>query len=617
MTKLVFMAAFYSSPIILAYVFRLIAGSVADGSSFYGAAITSGPLFSLFTIFVLYRARIFPIWGYYLSIIGCAISGTYGFWKEYLRWQPTPGQYSYDLQTIIFNLDYPLILVSFICISTSILALFSSTETYQKLRLKAKNKNLQGSAKWMSISDAKIHLSTGSLVLGEAYEPSKNISAAGRSALLNFDGSGHLITVAGSGSGKTVSVAIPNTLNWDDNLVVHDPKGELYHQCANARKAKGQRVVSLDPNNTESESINVLDWIDTTSPECIEDVQAVISWLNPGEKSSGDNSYFEQEGEKLLQTLLLHVLFCPEISDVNKNLRMLRRLVSSGKVPMVLKDIADRGSDYGYGVPTQYATELLSISKEAEKQWAGILGHASNITSWLTQPNLAALVSGSDSCNSNCSLNDLATGRVDFFINVPLKTLDATAAPARLIIGSLLNIKYEYMKKRPGEKPRKTLFLLDEMPRLKNMEILETARDAGRGAGIVLWSIIQDLGQLERYYDTHGSRSWLENAQVKTFFGVTDLDTAKLLSEMLGNETVLSASFNESQQQSFTSGGNSGSTYQTISKPLMTPDEIMNMAVDKDGTPDEQLVFVRNREPLRCGMAKYFRRPEFNELVTR
>jgi len=49
----------------------------------------------------------------------------------------------------------------------------------------------------------------------------------------------------------------------------------------------------------------------------------------------------------------------------------------------------------------------------------------------------------------------------------------------------------------------------------------------------------------------------------------------------------------------------------------MTPDEIMNMAVDEKGIPDEQLVFVRNREPLRCGMAKYFRRPEFNKLVTR
>ncbi|EGQ7948230.1 type IV secretory system conjugative DNA transfer family protein [Vibrio parahaemolyticus] len=617
MSRLILMAAYYGSPIIIWFVTRAIAGSIAEGTTFYGAAITSGPLFLFLAVFFLYRGRVLPMGVYYASIVGCIISGLYGFWKEYLRWQPTPGQYPYDLQIIISNLDYPLILVSFICIATSIFALFSSSETYQKLRLKAKNKNLQGSAKWMSISDAKTHLSTGSLVIGEAYEPAKNVSAAGSSTLLNFDGSGHLITVAGSGSGKTISVAIPNTLNWKENLVVHDPKGELYHQCANARKAKGQRVVSLDPNNTESESINVLDWVDTTSPECIEDVQALISWLNPGEKSSGDNSYFEQEGEKLLQTLLLHVLFCPEISDGNKNLRMLRRLISSGKVPMVLEDITDRGSDYGYGVPAQYATELLSISKEAEKQWAGILGYASNITSWLTQPNLAALVSGSDSSNSNCSLNDLATGQVDFFINVPLKTLDATAAPARLIIGSLLNIKYEHMKKRPGEKPRKTLFLLDEMPRLKNMEILETARDAGRGAGIVLWSIIQDLGQLERYYETHGSRSWLENAQVKTFFGVTDLDTAKLLSEMLGNETVLSASFNESQQQSFSSGGNSGSTYQTISKPLMTPDEIMNMAVDEKGIPDEQLVFVRNREPLRCGMAKYFRRPEFNELVTR
>ena len=76
------------------------------------------------------------------------------------------------------------------------------------------------------------------------------------------------------------------------------------------------------------------------------------------------------------------------------------------------------------------------------------------------------------------------------------------------------------------------------MPRLKRMELLETARDAGRGYGVTLWAIIQDLGQLEKWYGKTGVRSWIENSQVRTFFGVNDVETAETISKMLGKETI-------------------------------------------------------------------------------
>ncbi|QUI63122.1 type IV secretory system conjugative DNA transfer family protein [Pseudoalteromonas sp. A22] len=611
MTKIFFRAALYGSPIIIWYLSRVFAGSLAEGSEFYGVALTLGPFLLFLVSFGLYRSRILPLTVYALGMLGSVVSGIYALWAEYSRWQ---GQ-GYDFFTVLSHLDYPLVLSGLVCITVPLFTIYTATDFYKKSRLLSQNKSLQGSAQWMPLREAKKVLSNGSLVLGEAYSPNKE-ELAGKAPLLHFDGSGHLITVAGSGGGKSVSVAIPNTLNWQGNLVVHDPKGELASLCAQARKAKGQKVVVLDPNSNDSDSINILDWIDTSSAQAIEDAQAIISWLNPGEETGGHDDYFEKEGEKLLLTLLLHVLFSPQFSKENKTLIEFRGLVSSGIVEHILeKDILSQGVDYGFGVPVQYAEELLVIAKTAEGQWAGIIGHASNITAWLSQPNLAALVSGKTS--SQVELMELATGQVDFFINIPLKTLETTASPARLIIGALLNIKYDYAKQHQGEKPDKALFLLDEMPRLKKMEVLETARDAGRGAGIILWSIIQDLGQLEQFYQKHGCRSWLENAKVKTFFGISDFETAKLLSEMLGNETVLSSSINDSQQHGMSAGGNSGRSYQTIAKPLMAPSEIMSMKVDSNNDPDEQLIFVRNCLPIRCGMAKYYRRQEFNNMVSK
>ena len=41
----------------------------------------------------------------------------------------------------------------------------------------------------------------------------------------------------------------------------------------------------------------------------------------------------------------------------------------------------------------------------------------------------------------------------------------------------------------------------------------------------------------------------------------------------------------------------------------------MTLALDEDGVPDEQILFVRGRKPLRCGLAKYHRRPELAVLA--
>jgi type IV secretion system protein VirD4 len=240
------------------------------------------------------------------------------------------------------------------------------------------------------------------------------------------------------------------------------------------------------------------------------------------------------------------------------------------------------------------------------------------MTAWLDTPSLARLVCGSDS-GPAFSLHDFVAGRVDVFINVPLKTLDSTPQAARLIIGALLNAKYEQGVNNSDER---TLFLIDEMPRLRKMDILETARDAGRGYGVTLWAIVQDLGQLEKYYGETGRRSWLENCQIKTFFGISDIKTASLLAEMLGKSTIEVTTTGHSTGSSHgfleifgQSNASTNSSTNLTDRDLMTADEIMRMTVDSAGVPDEQLLFLRGTAPLKCGLAKWYRRPEWASLV--
>jgi type IV secretion system protein VirD4 len=101
---------------------------------------------------------------------------------------------------------------------------------------------------------------------------------------------------------------------------------------------------------------------------------------------------------------------------------------------------------------------------------------------------------------------DLIDGRLTVFVQVPLKTLQATPALGRVIIGALLNAAYE----ADGRLQGRILFLLDEVARLGYMAALEQARDAGRKYGITLLLLYQSLGQLIGQWGREGKQAWYD-----------------------------------------------------------------------------------------------------------
>jgi type IV secretion system protein VirD4 len=564
-------------------IVRYVAAILMPGTDYDGPIMVLAPLGLFLLAMFLSSQGIASRHTPWLAAFGSMVSGLGGFYAEYL--------------------DSALILASGVALISPPVLLGVSCF------LGRKHSTPYGSARWMSMWEARRILREGSLIIGEAYNPSHFPWRAGKAPLLRFDGRGHLMTVAGSGSGKTVSVAIPNCLSWDGSLVVHDPKGELAQLCAAARMARGRKVLVLDPRLENGDSVNVLDWLDPCSDVVVEHATAVISWLGTGEEPKGENAYFERAGKNLLLSLLLDIVCDPEIPPDKKNLSLLRRCVAAPDLPDLLEAIAKKGEHFAFGVAPQYAGELEGMARTAERQWTGVQSHASDLTAWLAIPSLSRLVCGAEK-GGTVQTSAILSGTLDVFICIPLRTLESTPAVARLLLGSFLNSVYEGY--RPGQAgSQRTLFLLDEMPRLRYLPLLETARDAGRGFGVTLWSIVQDFGQLEKYYGKEGLRSWMENSQIKTFFGIGDAETAKFVADLLGQMTI------ETETKGRNAVGAGGQhSEQAAGRPLMTPDEIMRMRVDKDGVPNEQLVFVRGRRPLRCGMAKWYRREEFGALVS-
>jgi type IV secretion system protein VirD4 len=472
---------------------------------------------------------------------------------------------------------------------------------------------IHGEADWMPLADAqRLFPNTGGIVIGEQYRVDRSGVAdqafrgddkaswgpGGRSPLLCFDcsfGSTHGIVFAGSGGFKTTSVTIPTALKWGGTLVLLDPSNEVAPMVGMHRRAAGRRIKILDPHQSQI-GFNALDWIGKFGASKEEDIAAIASWImsDSGRIGGLRDDFFRASGQQLLTAMIADVCLSGQTDRERQTLRQVRANLSEPepKLRRRLEDIYETSeSEFVRG----NVAVFVNMTPET---FSGVYANAVKETHWLSYPNYAALVSG-----SSFSTDDLASGEIDVFINIDLKTLDTHAGLARLIIGSFLNAIYN----RDGTMNGHALFLLDEAARLGYMRILETARDAGRKYGITLTMIYQSIGQMRETYGGRDAASkWFESASWISFSAINDPETADYISRRCGVTTV---EIDQESRSLQSSGSSRTRSKQLASRPLIQPHEVLQMRAD------EQIVFTAGNPPLRCGRAIWFRRRDMRSCV--
>lgn len=493
--------------------------------------------------------------------------------------------------------------------------------------IRRSSNTVHGQANWLDMEAARDLLGQGDIVLGEAYRVDRSDTAStrfdpalaktwgegGRHPLLRTDGlldSGHVLACIGSGGGKTASLVIPTAARWGGGLVVLDIKGEVHDRVARLRSRNGRRVVALRPGDPASASFNALDWIDPASDTSLIAIRRVVAWLmgeTPTENAS-TNQYFRDTSASLIAAILADVVFDPTLDPKLRTLQTVRQLLTlpQPELKSYLDDIHAKGSSYGFGFPAQLAGNLKDITP---KQFDGFYGQAGTATSWLAIPSLAALVSGGTS--EVFRTRELRAGNLDVFLCIDLGTLNDFPELARLVIGSILNELY----RAKGQVAGRTLFLLDEAARLGYMRMLEEARDAGRGYGINLMLMFQTLGQMD-VYGKSGTRQWLDVAAIKIFSSIGDPSSAETISRLCGEFTALSHGTSISSgaahrhDELFGSDNrSSGSSTSEVARRLIRPEEVLTLR------GDEQILLVKGQQPIRCGKAFWFRRPDLRAMI--
>ena len=202
---------------------------------------------------------------------------------------------------------------------------------------------------------------------------------------------------------------------------------------------------------------------------------------------------------------------------------------------------------------------------------------------------------------------DELTGKTDGVIKIILQNLFIS-----VLYETGLRTRDEKNPKNPyGWTKRAVLCMLDEFPKLGKFEIMEKLLADAAGYGAKFYLIAQSDKQINQAYDKENSI--FAGTQHKVIYRPADIDTAKSLSEILGNYTYVEEVFNVND-----SGGKgvdiikmkSGSkNWSESQRALMTPEEIYS------GMKDDHAIILSKSHKIYGRKLKYYEDPYLKECA--
>jgi type IV secretion system protein VirD4 len=438
-----------------------------------------------------------------------------------------------------------------------------------------KPESIHGNSHWASLKEIKkMGLRSKSGVLLGTY----------KKKFLIADGYQHILLFAPTGSGKGVGFVIPNLLFWRDSVIVHDIKLENYELTSGWRKKHlKQKVVLWNPADPDgiSHCYNPMDWISKKPGQMVDDVQKICNFLLP------EQEFWQNEARALLAGIMLYL-----VADENKPTTL-------GEVVRTL-----RNDDVVYNL----AVVLDTMGKKIHPV------SYMNIASYLQKPDKER---GSVTSTANSSLElwanpliDTTTATSDFNLH-EFKIIPHTAyiglTPDNISrLKPLMNMFYQqaaafFTAKMPQPHEKfGVLMMMDEFPTLGKMEQFLSGIAYFRGYRVRLFLIIQDTEQLKGIYEESGMNSFLSNSTYRITFAANNMETANLISQLLGNKTAIQISYNKPKYLDLNPGARSLHVSE-IQRALLLPQEVIQLP------REEQIILIESQPPIKSKKIFYFK----------
>lgn len=411
-----------------------------------------------------------------------------------------------------------------------------------------------------------------------------------QTANITFEQAGHLLTIAPTRSGKGVSAVIPNLLFYTGSVVVNDIKGENYAVTASWRRKMGHNVHVFAPFvDEEVDMFNSSRWnpfdmlVDSDDPW--EDCRYMAELLVPDER--GNDDFWSNAARNFLTGLILYIH--TQRPEQDRMLVDIRILLTQNEAEFLetLRDMTECGDNN-----VERAANVMWRADDKVRE--GILSTLDSHLSFLDSKKLVAYTH-----DSTMNFKDLKEDLCSIYLILPPERLRTFAPFVRLFMG-MAALEMKRIRNKP-EQP--VLFMIDEFPAMGRMRVVEEEIAYLAGYGINLWLFAQDLKQIASIYGDK-AQSIIANCAVKQFFGVSDVETAQLVSMMCGETSIPSISYSSEQGLSIKNGN---LTLSSGARPLLTTNEVMSM--DKE----TQLLFFQGQQMVIAGKPNYLTDPLFKD----
>lgn len=425
------------------------------------------------------------------------------------------------------------------------------------------------------------------------YQTGKVFLGTAKEQMIGLADDRHLLTIAGSRTGKGLSAIVPNLFMYPGSVVVIDPKGENARITAERRGqgrgieagGLGHDVYVIDPFNVSGvdegylAGFNPLADLNPLSDDFIDECDAIADALVVDE-GKGENTYFYDAARLILRGYIAWVVGHADIRD--KSLNEVKRLLFLPRKAGETFDEAPTNfnvndpnmsfseliglmgldSRFIHGIPYEAASMLKSMG---DREFGSVMSTIRQQIGFISSPPMSRVLADT---SRSPNLQSWKHGNQTVYLCLPAGRMHRHFRLFRLFINRLLNA-VEADETKPGVP---ALMILDEMHVLGHMKSLETAAGLIAGFGVRIWSFFQDLSQLKSIYGERWE-TFLGNSGVFQTFGLNDLGTLQYVSDRLGQSAMMKVSQSEiSRGQS--AGGFSGASKSIDATPLLAADEV-------------------------------------------
>jgi type IV secretion system protein VirD4 len=457
-----------------------------------------------------------------------------------------------------------------------------------------------------------------------AYDPEnpgrKILIGAFGDKLIGIDDNRHVLTVAGSRSGKSVTL-IANLLHYKGSVLVVDPKAELANITAERRAALGQKVIVLDPFNRAADRLdryrrayNPLAALTLDNPTIIEDAGLIADGLVITDPSNRE-PHWDESGKNFTEGVELHVATDP-LYEGDRTLVTVRELINRAlkQFPFGREDYDDDGPRFvlkeemlknakrlkqdrlTYDIGAAIEGAAMDFYDKSDRELSAVLSTVRRHTKLLDYSAMKRVLSGHD-----FDLADLKRDPrgVTVYLCLPASRMGLCNRWLRIFINQLLDA----MEREQTEPEAPVLVCLDEFPVLGHMKQLEDAAGQIASFNVKLWIFLQDWGQGTALYGARWE-TFAGNAGILQFFGNNDLATTEYVSRLLGQTRVEVSRLSEvaPEQRDL---GLTGRSPSVELHSLLTPDEITRHFARSDRLK-RQLVMWAGFDPMILQRVEYF-----------